>query len=126
MTAIISQVTQVESHPSPEKPHLGVFTLNGEFQLIGINNQDGSRRFNVGDLVVYIKPDSIIPQWIIDSGFQNLKGGKVKASNFAGVRSEGIMLNLQSDDNGKYIEVPDNRVYVTLGDDISLSVLQNT
>lgn len=119
MTAIISQVTKVEDHPSPEKPHLGVFTLGEEFQLIGVNNQDGSRRFSVGDLVVHIKPDSIIPQWIIDSGFQNLKGGKVKASNFAGVRSEGIMLNLKSDAQGHFIELPAQRLYVTLGDDIS-------
>lgn len=93
MTAIISKVTKVEAHPNPEKSHLGVFTLDDQFQLIGINNEDGSRRFKVNDLVVHVRPGSIIPQWLIDSGFENLKGGKVKASNFAGVRSEGIMLN---------------------------------
>jgi tRNA-binding EMAP/Myf-like protein len=97
MAAIVSQVTKVEDHPSSEKPHLGVFILDNEHQMIGIDNVDGSRRFNVGDLVVHIRPGSIIPEWLINEGFENLKGGKVKASNFAGVRSEGIMLNCQKD-----------------------------
>jgi hypothetical protein len=95
MSAIVSRVTKVMDHPSAEKPHLGVFLLDDTHQMIGINNGDGSRRFDVSDLVVHIRPGSIIPQWLIEEGFENLKGGKVKASNFAGVRSEGIMLNCQ-------------------------------
>lgn len=98
--AIVSQIAEVKDHPNPEKAHLGVFILNSGAQLIGVNNEDGSRRFKVGDLLVHVKPGAIIPEHIIKNGFENVKGGKIKASRFAGVESEGIMLNLVFD--GEY------------------------
>ena len=99
--AEICQVTEVQDHPNSEKAHLGVFILNNGAQLIGVNNEDGSRRFKVDDLLIHVKPGAIIPEKIINSGFENIKNGKVKASNFAGVRSEGIMLNVSHQMGGK-------------------------
>ena len=101
MSAIVRKVVKVEAHPNPEKPHLGLFTLSNGAVCIGVNNEDGSRRFNVDDLVVHINPGSVIPQWLINSGFENLaeKKGKVKAEKFSGVVSEGIMLNVLRQSN---------------------------
>ncbi len=125
--AEVCQVVEVKDHPVVEKPHLGVFVLNTGAQLIGVNNEDGSRRFDVGDLLIHVKPGAIIPEHIINSGFENVKGGKVKASRFAGVESEGIMLNLAFAHG--YIEdspcLPQNLMVepglrvVGLGDDVS-------
>lgn len=122
--AIVSQVKEVQDHPNEEKSHLGVFILHSGAQLIGVNNEDGSRRFQVGDLLIHVKPGSIIPQKIIDSGFDNVKGGKIKASNFSGVKSEGIMLNLKKD-YASTPHIPDDlhdketTVYVALDDDVT-------
>jgi len=92
--AEVCQVVEVQDHPNIDKAHLGVFILNTGAQLIGVNNEDGSRRFNVGDFLIHVRPGSIIPEHIVKNGFENVKGGKIKASRFAGVESEGIMLNL--------------------------------
>lgn len=92
--AVVSSVVEVQDHPNEEKAHLGVFILNTGGQLIGVNNEDGSRRFNVGDFLIHVRPGAIIPEHIVKNGFENVKGGKIKASRFAGVESEGIMLNL--------------------------------
>lgn len=123
--AEVCQVAEVQNHPNPEKAHLGVFILNTGAQLIGVNNADGSRRFKVGDLLVHVKPDSIIPEKIINSGFENVKGGKIKASKFSDVMSEGIMLNLFSDVKfgGYYVphtlSVSGLNSAVALGDDVT-------
>jgi tRNA-binding EMAP/Myf-like protein len=121
--AEVCQVVEVKDHPNPEKSHLGVFILNTGAQLIGVNNEDGSRRFNVDDMLIHVKPGAIIPEHIINSGFENVKGGKIKASRFAGVESEGIMLNL--DRIGGEWEIPDELLVdelptvAVLGDDVA-------
>lgn len=119
MPAFVRRVEEVDSHPSPEKPHLGVFTLSNGAVCIGIDPAEGRRRFAVGDLVVHVEPGSAIPEWI--EGFDNLKNRKVKASNFAGVRSEGIMLDVYMADFGAvYVLNPvsgRNRI-VSEGDDV--------
>jgi tRNA-binding EMAP/Myf-like protein len=97
--AVIAEVKEVFDHPNPEKAHLGVFVLNTGHTLIGVNNEDGSRRFKVGDWLVHIRPGAIIPETIINNGFENVKNGKVKASKFSGVESEGIALNLASNEH---------------------------
>lgn len=95
MPAIVRKIVKVEDHPNPDKPHLGVFTLSNGAVCIGVDPTVGVRRFNVDDLCVHVEPGSVIPMWLMDNGFENLKPkGKVKASNFAGVRSEGIMLDV--------------------------------
>lgn len=93
MPAFVRRVEEVDSHPSLEKLHLGVYTLSNGAICIGVDPSEGVRRFAVGDLLVHVEPGSVIPEWI--EGFDNLRNRKVKASNFAGVRSEGIMLNVE-------------------------------
>ena len=93
MPAFVRRVAEVDSHPAVEKTHLGVFTLSNGVVCIGVDPAEGVRRFKVGDLLVHVEPGSVIPEWI--EGFDNLKNRRVKASNFAGVRSEGIMLNVE-------------------------------
>lgn len=110
--AVVSKVVEVQDHPNPEKAYLGVFILDSGAQMIGVNNEDGSRRFKVGDLLIHVKPGAIIPEKIINAGFENIKNGKVKASRFAGVESEGIMLNLGVV-NSNHI-IPDNIINESL------------
>jgi tRNA-binding EMAP/Myf-like protein len=125
--AFVRKVVEVRDHPVAEKSHLGVFILDSGEQLIGVNDEDGSRRFNLGDHLVHVLPGAVIPEKIINSGFENVKGGKIKTSRFAGVESEGIMLNLDSFHGyvGTSSVLPQNLMVephfrpVNLGDDVT-------
>lgn len=98
-TATVQSVTEVTDHPT--KPTNSVLRLSNGATAISAKLDDGSPRYQPGDLVVFIADGAIVPEALLRDGFwdheknqgclRGPRGDRVKAGNFAGVRSDGIM-----------------------------------
>lgn len=84
-------VTKIEdkiNHPCDEK--LTVYTVDGH---IVVENKlpDGSDRYNVGDLVVFIPENAIVPEWFLkDQKLFDYKANKGLLGGMLGNRVERI------------------------------------
>lgn len=107
----IVRITSVEEHPDPTGQHLSIMRHTSEgqdYQAVSMKVGSGSDlapRYQVGDLVLFVYDKTVVPENLLREGFWDhengrgilggnsggLKGNRVKASNFKGVRSEGIM-----------------------------------
>lgn len=103
MTATVTRVSKVEQHP--DAPHLDMVYFEKFPGVVSMKLEDGSPRYYAGDFVVYVAEGSIVPDYLLRQGFWNEdenkgllagpKGNRVKASNFRGVRSHGILFPLE-------------------------------
>ncbi len=93
----------LEVLPHPESDNLNINKIGGGFTVVS-NKEDGKSRYNVGDLVVYVPENAIVPDYLLRQGYWDdakgkgiLAGGKgnrVKGRKFAGVVSEGLVFPL--------------------------------
>lgn len=101
----VVRIDNVENHPNADR--LSLVTIRG-YKCISAKLEDGSPRYNAGDLVVYIPEAAILPDWIMKkmgfwdnvNGCGALSGGRknrVKAIKLRGEFSQGILYPVQSD-----------------------------
>jgi len=100
--AVVAKVSKVEQHP--DAPHLDMIYFYNLPGVVSMKLEDGSPRYKEDELVIYITEGSIVPEYLLRQGFWNdekgigllsgPQGNRVKASNFRGVRSHGILFPL--------------------------------
>jgi RNA ligase (TIGR02306 family) len=94
----VVRVTGVEDHPNADR--LSLINFRG-YTTISAKLDDGGHRYAVGDLVVYVPEQAIVPDALLRDGFWDpikdrpILGGsnynRVKAIKLRGVVSQGIM-----------------------------------
>lgn len=87
----LTKVLKVEKHPNADK--LSVYTVYG-FQVIG-----GLNQYQVGDLVLYVPIDSILPNYLEEALFPTgskikLNGGRVRQIKIRGLASQGMLIGI--------------------------------
>jgi RNA ligase (TIGR02306 family) len=97
----VVRVTDVTEHPNADR--LSIIRLEGlGFTCVSAKLPDGAPRYKVGDWLVYIPSDSVLPEWLLkhmgfwdaDSGKGTLAGSdgnRVKPMRLRGVFSEGVL-----------------------------------
>lgn len=84
----VAKIIAIEKHPNADR--LRIATVKGWNCIIGLDD------FQVGDLIVFIPPDSVLPDSLCDK--YNLefvkKGGRVKTVKLRGYISQGLCLPL--------------------------------
>ena len=95
----VVKIDSKENHPNADR--LTIYKIGG-YTCISNKLSDGSDRYNVGDLVVYIPSDSVLPEvllkkmdfWDEEKGKGTLAGSlgnRVKPLKLRGVFSEGLL-----------------------------------
>lgn len=101
----VCKIDSKEKHPNADK--LTIYHIGG-YTCISNKLEDGSDRYNEGDLVVYIPSDSLLPDWLLmKMGFWDFekhkgtlngsKGNRVKDMKLRGIFSSGLLLPLISE-----------------------------
>ena len=99
----VLRVDEAIGHPDADR--LTINTIGG-YRCISNKFEDGSWRYNTGDLVVYIPEGSLLPEWLLrrlgmwndekGCGFlAGSKGNRVKAVCLRGQISQGLILPLK-------------------------------
>ena len=98
----VVRVTKVEHHPNADRLSLVYFR---GFTTISAKLEDGSHRYNEGDLVVYVPEGAVVPEYLLRQGFWDdtknkgmltgPKGDRVKAIRLRGIISQGIMFPVE-------------------------------
>jgi RNA ligase (TIGR02306 family) len=87
----IIKVTDIKPHPNGDR--LSVITIGGQG---GFECVVGRQQFSVGDLAIYIMPDSVIPEEmnkiLAERNKIQIKGGRIRPINIRGLLSEGLCL----------------------------------
>lgn len=140
----VVRVASVEDHPDPETTRLNVVHLEGlGFTLVRNKTETGEPRDKVGDWVVYIPSQSVLPEWLLrEMGFWNpelnkgtlagTNGDRVKPMRLRGVFSDGVLYPVEWDDDlaleggGSVVVTPDesdpnmdNLTQVELGENVA-------
>ena len=95
----VVKIDSKENHPNADR--LTIYKIGG-YTCISNKLEDGSDRYNVGDLVVYIPSDSVLPEallkkmefWDEEKGKGVLAGSlgnRVKPLKLRGIFSEGVL-----------------------------------
>lgn len=95
----ICKVIEVINHPGADR--LSIVKVLG-YTCISGKLEDGSHRYNVGDLCVYIPSASILPEWLLKEmdfwneeknmgGLAGSNGDRVKPLRLRGIYSEGVL-----------------------------------
>lgn len=97
----VVRVASVEDHSNADR--LSIIRMEGlGYTAISAKLEDGTPRYRVGDLVVYIPADSVLPEWFLrDQGYwdeeerkgthSGTNGDRVKPRRLRGVYSEGVL-----------------------------------
>lgn len=102
MKKIECKVVKIEKKVNhPNNSNLTIYDING-YNCISNKLPDGSDRYKIGDLVVYIPENALLPKWLLKK--MNLwdeeigkgilagkEGNKVKSLKFGEFFSEGIL-----------------------------------
>lgn len=95
----VVKIDAKENHPNADR--LTLYKIGG-YTCISNKLEDGSDRYNVGDLVVYIPENALLPDWLLKRmGFWNSEkdcgtlsgknGNRVKPLKLRGIFSEGLI-----------------------------------
>ena len=95
----VVKVDNVIDHPNADR--LTIVSIGG-YECIANKKDDGSWRYQPGDLVVYIPEGSVLPEWLLKKmGFwdedkqkgmlSGSKGNRVKAIKLRGTVSQGVL-----------------------------------
>ena len=118
---LVRRITQpVINHPNADR--LTIISIDG-FQCIANKFEDGSWRYSVGDLVVYIPEQSVLPEWLLKkNGFwdadrnkgllHGAAGNRVKAIKLRGIVSQGILYPVHQQEDSAWLETADYPEYV--------------
>jgi RNA ligase (TIGR02306 family) len=106
---LIDRIAEVHNHDNADR--LSVFKVRG-YTLVGAKLEDGSHRYNVGDLVIYVPEAGIVPEYLLRQGFWDEEKNKgmlhgkdgniVKSVKLRGETSTGIMFPVQVTENNTY------------------------
>ena len=100
----VVKIDEKLNHPNADR--LTLYKIGG-YVCISNKLEDGSDRYNVGDLVVYIPENALLPKWMLKSmGFWNddkncgtlagKDGNRVKPLKLRGIFSEGLIYPAQT------------------------------
>lgn len=113
----------VEDHPNADR--LSIIRIDG-YLTISNKLEDGSHRYKVGDLVVYVPEAALVPEFLLRKGFWNedknqgilagTHGNRVKPMRLRGVYSQGILFPVV---DGKIFDAEDVALEVTHGQDVT-------
>jgi len=108
----IRRVKSVIDHPNADR--LSLNTVDG-FTVISNKHEDGSHRYKVGDGVIYIPENAIVPEWLLRHGYWNeekgvgflagSQGNRVKPVKLRGIVSEGIIFPIEESGSLHVMEV---------------------
>lgn len=95
----VVKIEKKANHPNADR--LTIYNIGG-YNCISNKLPDGSDRYNVGDLVVYIPENALLPEWLLKKmDFWNeerncgmlagKEGNRVKPLKLRGIFSEGIL-----------------------------------
>lgn len=94
----VIRIKEVYDHPNADRLSIVKF---GDYNCISGKLEDGSHRYKVGDLAVYVPEAALVPEWLLRMGFWDetknhgmLAGSghnRVKAVKLRGIISQGIM-----------------------------------
>lgn len=95
----VVKIDEKENHPNADR--LTLYKIGG-YTCISNKLEDGSDRYNVGDLVVYIPENAVLPEWLLKRmdfwDFEKNKGilagkdgNRVKPLKLRGIFSEGVL-----------------------------------
>lgn len=107
----VVRIDDVQKHPDADR--LDIVTIGG-YLCIANKHEDGSSRYQVGDLVVYIPEQSVLPEWMMKRmEFWDVNKNKpsfryVKAKKLRGIFSQGILYPAIYDDGEWSITRPIN------------------
>ena len=99
MEVKVVRIKKKANHPNADR--LTIYNVGG-YNCISNKLEDGSDRYNVGDLVVYIPENALLPEWLLKAmGFWNEEkqqgtmagsaGNRVKPVKLRGIYSEGVL-----------------------------------
>lgn len=114
----VVRIDSKENHPNADR--LTLYHIGG-YTCISNKLEDGSDRYNVGDLVVYIPENALLPEWLLKiMGFWDKEkhcgtlagkdGNRVKALKLRGIYSEGILYpaeTIKEHDEGLNSDLPE-------------------
>jgi len=100
----VVKIEKKANHPNADR--LTIYNIGG-YNCISNKLEDGSDRYNVGDLVVYIPENAVLPEWLLKRmGFWDKEKGKgilagkegnrVKPLKLRGIYSEGVLYPAQT------------------------------
>lgn len=100
----VVRIEKKANHPNADR--LTIYNIGG-YNCISNKLEDGSDRYNVGDLVVYIPENAVLPKWLLKRmGFWDEEKGKgilagkegnrVKPLKLRGIYSEGVLYPTQT------------------------------
>lgn len=95
----VVKIEKKANHPNADR--LTIYNIGG-YNCISNKLEDGSDRYNVGDLVVYIPENALLPEWLLkEMGFWNEEkncgilagkdGNRVKPLKLRNIFSEGVI-----------------------------------
>ena len=87
---IVRKIASVAPHPREDRPDLNVMLTEDNIQFVSQKIDMTIQRYQVGDLVVHIPGGSKLPAELQER--LGSRDAKIKAGNFAGVRSEGMLM----------------------------------
>lgn len=102
---VVRIVEPVVDHPDADR--LSIVRVNG-YEAIANKLEDGSPRYKVGDLIVYVPEMAMLPEWLLkqqgmwkdEEGKGMLNGplgNRVKAIKLRGIVSQGVMVPVVND-----------------------------
>lgn len=102
-SVLVKPVLEVYDHPNADR--LSIVKIDG-YNCISAKLEDGSHRYSVNDMVVYIPEGSVVPEWLLkkmdfwkdNKGTLSSSGGnRVKAIRLRQIFSQGILYEIGSD-----------------------------
>jgi RNA ligase (TIGR02306 family) len=122
----VMKIDSVENHANADK--LTVNRLAG-FTCISNKKDDGSWRYESGNLVVYIPENALLPEWLLKAmhfwddekqtgTLAGRQGNRVKPIRLRGIYSEGLILPLINNKTLKNLQTGEEREYHE-GDDVT-------
>ena len=100
----VVRIARVEQHPTADHLNVNYFSdeVLGELQTVSDKKEGGVQRWAVGDLAAFFPHQTVLPADYVkfigytkedgSPGLDGKDGCKVRASNFKGVRSMGIIV----------------------------------
>ena len=91
----VSKINKIEKHPNADR--LRIATVKGWQCIIGLDD------FKEGELIIFIPPDSVLPDELIDKYKLEFvrKGGRVKTVKLRKFISQGLCLPIPEGKNWK-------------------------
>lgn len=124
---LVRRVLNVVDHPNADR--LSICTIMG-YEAITAKNEDGTHRFEPGDLIVYVPEQALVPHDLLkqygywdeakDRGMlAGKQGDRVKIIKLRGVYSQGLVWPVFSEGAASWVKNGKDRLYVDEGTDLA-------